>query len=159
MIELNKYDQTDYTSVTSIALCKTEGKSGCDPSIAYVVRHPEYNPTTSANDIALIFLPWDITYVPHVELNRDANFPTVGQNLEVFGWGLTNFTPTAEFPIIVQTITVQALANQDFSAFTGATGATADVMCATIEGKGAWQGDSGTCISWAEVFYLTRCQS
>ncbi len=40
-IEFNKYDQTDYTSVTSIALCQTEGKRGCNPSLAYVVCHPE----------------------------------------------------------------------------------------------------------------------
>ena len=116
------------------------------------MRQPDFNLTTLVNDVALIFLPREITYVPRVELNRDANFPTVGQNLEVFGWRLTNFTPTAEFPIIIQTIIVQALANQDCLAFIGATGATADVMCATIEGKGTWQGDSGMCISWAEVF-------
>ncbi len=116
------------------------------------MRHPDWNVTTAANDVALIFLPREITYVPRVELNRDANFPAVGQNLEVFGWGLTSFPPTQEFPNIIQTITVEALANQDCLAFTGAMGVTADVMCATIEGKGAGPGDSGTCISWAEVF-------
>ncbi len=116
------------------------------------MRHPDWNVTTFANDVALIFLPREITYVPRVELNRDANFPTVGQNLEVFGWGRTSFPPTEEYPNIIQTSTVKALANQNCTAFTGATGVTADVLCATIEGKGIGQGDSGTCISWAEVF-------
>jgi hypothetical protein len=67
---------------------------------------------TIVNDVALVFLPREITYVPRVELNRDANFPAVGQNLEVFGWGLTSFEPTIEFPNIIQTLTVQALTNE-----------------------------------------------
>jgi hypothetical protein len=114
------------------------------------VRHPEYNGTTIVNDVALIFLPREITYVPRVELNRDANFPAVGQNLEVFGWGLTSFEPTIEFPNIIQTLTVQALTNEACGEQWGKE-ILPDVLCATIEGKGIGQGDSGTCISWAEV--------
>ena len=109
------------------------------------------NPTTLVNDVALIFLPWEITCVPRVELNRDANFPAVGQNLEVFGWGLTSFEPTIEFPNIIQTLTVQALTNEACGEQWGKE-ILPDVLCATIEGKGIGQGDSGTCISWAEVF-------
>ncbi len=87
------------------------------------------NPTTLVNDVALIFLPWEITCVPRVELNRDANFPAVGQNLEVFGWGLTSFEPTKEFPNIIQTLTVKALANQDCLAFTGDGGNGRRYVC------------------------------
>ena len=155
-IEFNKYDQNNYTNVVPIALCQTEGKSGCDPSLAYVVRHPQYSSTTNVNDVALIFLPegrvTEITSVPRVGLNRNPDVPAVGQNLEVFGWGLISFEPNLMSPDIIQTLTVQASATQDCWAFDGGSIVTADVLCATIEGKGIGQGDSGTCNSWLRYF-------
>ncbi len=149
-IELNKYDQNNSTNVVGIALCQTEGKSGCNASLAYVVRHPQYNQTTLANDVALIFLPegvvTEITSVPRVGLNRNPDVPAVGQDLEVFGWGITSFEPDEVSPDIIQTLTVQALTNEACGEQWGEE-ILPDVLCATIEGKGIGQGDSGTCIS------------
>jgi hypothetical protein len=152
---LNKYDQNNYIDVVGIFLCQTEGKSGCDPSLAYVVRHPEYNGTTLANDVALIFLPegvvMEITSVPRVKLNRKPNVPAVGQNLEVFGWGYISEEPNIVSPNIIQTLTVQPLKNEACGEQWGGE-ILPDVLCATIEGKATARGDSGTSNTLSLVF-------
>ena len=154
---MNKYDQNDYTNVVGIALCQTEGKSGCNPSLAYVERHPQYNSTTNVNDVALIFLPegvvTNITSVPRVGLNRNPDVPAVGQDLEVFGWGLISNEPNQMLPDIIQTITVQASATQDCWAFDGGSIVTADVLCAGTPEKTTGKGDSGTSNTLTLVFY------
>jgi len=123
------------------------------------VRHPEYNPTTLANDVALIFLPWDITYVPHVELNHDANFPAVGQVLEAFGWGATCEKPGTKCskedttPIVIQTGNLEYVTNAECQE-NRKSNVTEDMLCAktnSTDGVAAGRGDSGMCDSWSLI--------
>ncbi len=125
------------------------------------MRHPEYNDGTIVNDVALIFLPREITYVPRVELNRDANFPAVGQVLEVFGWGATCQLPGTECPEedatpnVIQTGNLEYVTNAECQENKGgAFNITEDMLCArtnSTDGVAVGSGDSGMCDSWSLI--------
>jgi hypothetical protein len=147
-IEFNRYAQNNNDGISAIQLCQTEFRNGCD-GLAYVVRHPGYNGDVfDGNDVALIFLPvgQQITDIDPVRLNRNRDVPASGQNLEVFGWGLTSNDPDIIPAIEIQTATMQALTNQACrNRFVGTEGRiTNDMLCAKSEGVSAAPGDSGT---------------
>ncbi len=117
-IKFNRYSQKDDKDdgvIVTIELCQTEeGKSRCG-SLAYVVRHRDYNPGTKEHDITLIFLQEDLPedrQIPNVVLNCDPNVPLAGQELEVFGWGHTSY-PGGTTPIEIRTGKRIALTNAD----------------------------------------------
>ena len=102
------------------------------------MRHPGYNGVVSAgNDVALIFLPvgQQITTIDPVRLNRNRDVPVSGQNLEVFGWGLTSNAPNPVPAIEIQTAIVQAVA---------CIQRPNDILCAKTPGVAVGSGDSGT---------------
>lgn len=147
-IQFNRYAQNSNVGISAIQLCQTEFRNGCD-GLAYVVRHPGYNGDVfDGNDVALIFLPvgQQITDIAPVRLNRNRDVPASGQNLEVFGWGLTSNAPSPVPAIEIQTATMQALTNQACrNRFVGTEGRiTNDMLCAKSEGVSAAPGDSGT---------------
>ena len=131
------------------------------------MRHPSYNPTTKANDVALIFLPegvvTEITSVPRVELNRNPNNPSVGQVLEVFGWGATCEEPGTDcpnaddMPNLIQTGNLEYVANEACNILRSVT---EDMLCAktdSTDGVASGRGDSGTCDSFnirSRKFYI-----
>ena len=144
--QFNRYAQDDDNGVITIPLCQTEGRFGCD-GLAYVMRHPNYDGLTrNGNDIALIFLqsdlPEEIDQIPNVALNCNPSVPAVGQDLEAFGWGSTDF-PTQVNPNEIQTATIQAVTNADCG------NDRDDILCAGQAGISAAPGDSGTCNSSA----------
>ena len=131
------------------------------------MRHPSYNPTTKANDVALIFLPegrvTEITSVPRVGLNRNPDVPAVGQNLEVFGWGATCVAPGTDcpnahdMPNLIQTGNLEYVANEACNILRSVT---EDMLCAktdSTDGVASGRGDSGTCDSFnirSRKFYI-----
>ncbi|KAL3810720.1 hypothetical protein ACHAXA_008493 [Cyclostephanos tholiformis] len=72
-IEYNRYSMDDDEGVGIIPLCLFEDKISCDESLAYVIRHPDYDFNTNENDVTLIILPDDqqVTTITPVTLNRD----------------------------------------------------------------------------------------
>jgi hypothetical protein len=167
-IQFNRYAQDNNDGVSTIQLCQTESRNGCD-GLAYVVRHPGYNGVVSAgNDVALIFLPvgQQITTIDPVRLNRNRDVPVSGQNLEVFGWGDTCYggtpgcllnTPAAETPNeprtgILATVTNQVCGEIWVDRFTN------DILCARTEGVAVGNGDSGPCNSLSSAFFTSRKQ-
>ncbi len=166
-IQFNRYAQDNNDGVSTIQLCQTEFRNGCN-DLAYVVRHPGYNPTTDANDVALIFLPVgrQITDIAPVRLNRDRGVPASGQNLEAFGWGDTCYvdtpgclpnTPAAETPNEPQTGILATVTNQVCGEIYGG-GITNDMLCARTEGVAVGTGDSGPCNSLSLAFFRSRKQ-
>ena len=132
------------------------------------MRHPKFNPTTFANDVTLIFLPegvvTEITSVPRVELNRNPNNPSVGQVLEVFGWGATCVAPGTDcpnahdMPNLIQTGNLEYVANEACKILR--SDLTEDGLCAktdSADGVASGPGDSGTCDSFnirSRKFYI-----
>ena len=118
VIKLNMYSYDDQNEVVTIPLCNIEGGGGdgdCT-DIAYAIRHENYeDDSRHDDDFALIFLP-DISEVntgfvadiDPVKLNSNANVPVDGEELEVFGWGSTNFAEDDDaFPKVPHTVTLQ----------------------------------------------------
>lgn len=59
-----------------------------------IVRHPSWDHSTGDNDFALVFLPDPMVDIEPVKLNNDPDIPTnATDELEIFGWGLTNVDP------------------------------------------------------------------
>ncbi|KAL3807472.1 hypothetical protein ACHAXA_006301 [Cyclostephanos tholiformis] len=133
-IEFNRYSMEDDEGVGIIPLCLYEDKISCDElslsvgtSLAYVIRHPDYDFNTHENDVTLIILPDDqqVTTIIPVTLNRDPDVPVVGEELEAFGWGQTcknsdqkPASPFHECPdgtnlAEIQTGTLEHLTNQE----------------------------------------------
>jgi hypothetical protein len=167
-IQFNRYFQDNDDDVSTIQLCQTEFRNGCD-DLAYVVRHPGYNGNVlDGNDVALIFLPVGqrIIDIAPIRLNRNRNVPASGQNLEAFGWGDTCYgetpgceenSPAAETPNEPQTGILATVTNQACSVI-WEDRFTNDILCARTEGVAVGNGDSGPCNSLSLAFFRSRKQ-
>ncbi len=137
-----------------IPLCSIEGGSAAcwaPTPWAYAVRHPDYTTVGNfRNDVALIFLP-DIPEVNEgvvaeivpVTLNSYSSIPEDGQELELFGWGLTG-TDQTFFPPVPHTVKVNSY---PFDQCNGIYLNQLDnsMMCTFGDGTtSAYKGDSGT---------------
>lgn len=147
-IDVNRYAQSDdeRNGVLTIPLCTNEFGIGCNGGQAFVVRHPNWNPETLVNDVALIFLPENlqITFIRPVVLNQNPNVPANRQNLEAFGWGSTTFPPIQTNPIFPQTGILQHVTNQNCQVFFAPTVITQEMLCADNDGiVSVGPGDSG----------------
>ncbi len=116
---------------------------------SYVV-HPDFNPTTAENDIALWFLPFPLGEDKNFKfatLNEDPSVPAVDEELFVSGWGDTVDGVYSPSPILLGT-NVDYVTNEqcqsDYDAKENPPNAiTDDMMCAARYGTDACQGDSG----------------
>jgi hypothetical protein len=148
-IDFNRYAQDDDRGVTTIPLCQTENNSCEDTGLAYVIRHQDWRFKTLTNDLALIILPegLQITNIRPVTLNRHRNIPEDGQELEAFGWGVTNCQPIpGVFPNEIQTGTLEYLTNRECRRLLNPEPITSDMMCARTDstnGVATGGGDSG----------------
>ena len=123
-----------------------------------IIVHPDWNPNTYANDIALIRVrsPLDLnnTTIAPIAIPDEppSDWPSAGTDALISGWGSTRFpgTPVTE----LRTATVQMLISPDdpkCGRYPTAAGSpsqcsdTAVVLCAGVIGCGidACQGDSG----------------
>ena len=135
----NWLDECDSDECKTYQVCEKENGDGCDEDLAYVVRHPKYNPTDNDYDFALIFLP---TAAPDgivpISINSDANVPANDEALVVAGWGYTNEVPI-KVPNVPNKVTVQYVPNNVCGFYV-----TDNELCAVgARGKGTCDGDSG----------------
>jgi secreted trypsin-like serine protease len=127
--------------------------------VSQVIPHPDYDPSSNDNDVALLQLPTPATLIPDqvevVLLNREADI-TAGTLATVTGWGTTSFG--GNIADILQEVEVPVVTNQVCNqAYFGAI--TPNMLCAGFEegGKDSCQGDSGGPLvipvndSWAQI--------
>jgi len=118
--------------------------------------HPNYNPSTTNNDIALLKLSESVDlsiYTPACLPASSADY--VGQSAKVYGWGKTDpcgFTTSAKLLEAEVTIVSdadcaagsgQTQCSNDPSTVSYAGQITSQMLCASATGKDACQGDSG----------------
>ncbi|KAK7877958.1 hypothetical protein WMY93_031386 [Mugilogobius chulae] len=98
-----------------------------------LVPHPEYNSTTSDNDIMLIKLQWPLRWteaVTPVCLPRAGSVPAAGRLCEVSGWGFTSLraqAPSSDLQQVSVSVISSAACNSSLS-FNGTV--TSNMICA-----------------------------
>lgn len=113
-------------------------------TVSSVIPHPDYNPATNDNDVALLELTTPATIIPGqvetIPLNDNDSIST-GTLATVTGWGTTSFGGTTAD--ILQEVTVPIVSNQTCNTSYGSI--TANMICAGYQqgGKDSCQGDSG----------------
>lgn len=133
-----------------------DGSDGERFGLAQVVTHPSYNPSTEANDIALIRLD-GLPHVPPIAVNDDRWFPVgVGfpqafaekANAVAIGWGRTS--ASMDLPAVLQEVEVPVLVNAScqeviHAAVPGAPTIVPSMICTAREDDelGICRGDSG----------------
>lgn len=135
-VEFNRHDLFNDTDVTRIYL---KDRSQCDGDVIY---HPDYNPSTSDNDVAILFLPIAVNGITPVMLNTDPKLPAVSDLLDVAGWGLTE----SGFPNVPSAVTLGYLTNEACTKkpyrYNDAE-ITDSMMCAYAKDKGTCYSDNG----------------
>ncbi len=111
--------------------------------VARLIPHPEYNPRSSDNDIALIQLATASDQTPIGLIGRTEAFAAPGDDFNVAGWGLLEEGGDAS-PIQMK-VTVTILSNLACQVNYDGTGVriTDNMLCAGRLGKDSCQGDSG----------------
>lgn len=115
--------------------------------VSRVARHPGYNPTTSANDAAVMTLAR--TYTQGVSAVLSGNDQLVGKLGTVTGTGLTSTDPQ-QSPVTLQEveapITSNASCNSRYAQLAGIRPIEPNMMCAGFltDGRGSCSGDSGS---------------
>lgn len=113
-------------------------------AVTRVIPHPNYNPSTFANDIALMELAVDVSSSTYVAYSRLAprNFTASG-DLTVIGWGA--LTEGGGSPTKVHKVDVPHVTNEECGKKYEAAGYGIDdsMICAGVAGKDSCQGDSG----------------
>lgn len=123
------------------------------------IRHPSYNSGTTNNDFALLELknPMDMSQgnVELVSINKQSNFPGVGQQVTVLGWGDTVQSDyISKLSDKLMKVDVNMISNEQCGKASGSINGFSDnyfgqisenMMCANVQGGGkdACQGDSG----------------
>jgi len=116
--------------------------------VEQIIDHPNYNPLTSENDIALLKLATPVlNYKPihTLDPNVDSQFQNGGVSLTVAGWGTTSSGgPSSDVALQVSVPVVPNEVCNQPSAYDGLI--TDDMLCAGLVGEGgkdSCQGDSG----------------
>ena len=119
--------------------------------VSQVIVHPNWNPATYANDLALIGLAAPLAFSPSVQqvalpLVQDANaWPASGEQATISGWGST--TPNGASSALLRSATVQILSapSEAKCGEYGTSYVPGNHVCAGIPqgGVDACQGDSG----------------
>jgi len=149
-IDVNRYNLTDDTDVTSFEMCPTEKGIGCDiDTHAFVVRHEGFNlnfpDVFSDNDYALVFLPKAIDDIDPIKLNTNPNIPAAGDTLEVSGWGLVLGSATV-VPDVPRAADMTYITSSECADILGGP-ITSQMLCADEDGRSACSGDSGMYLS------------
>jgi len=115
-------------------------------SIAEIIPHPDYDPWTTDNDIALLRLVTNSSQ-PTVALpgQGEQALYNNGQNAMVMGWGITDVA-TNTFGDVLQKLQVSVIGSNTCNSSSSYDGQiTSNMICAGFlsGGKDACQGDSG----------------
>jgi trypsin len=119
------------------------------------ITHPQYNPRTTDNDFNIVVLdkPADMSKAKLVKLNSNKNYPAVGQEVTVIGFGDTNPSDyVSDLSDRLMEVTVNCISNDDCDDSRGTIGGYSDsyrgqitknMLCARDDNEDACQGDSG----------------
>jgi hypothetical protein len=132
-VKVNMYD-TDPDSPGSTSINLSPGERGVD-----IIPHPDYNPATGENDVALVILPVgqeEGDNIKYTKLNKDPNVPAADERLYISGWGRTEPDIPAASDILLGTVV-------NYVPPDSCTGAPKGTMCTYKEGTGPCIGDSG----------------
>ncbi|KAM6913335.1 trypsin-like [Lycodopsis pacificus] len=116
-------------------------------TLSQVIRHPNYNPRTNDNDIALLRLSSPVTFTDYIRpvcLAADGSTFAGGTSCWVTGWGTINSDGTSlPFPQTLQEAQVPIVTNTQCDAVYGSI--TSNMICAGLDegGRDSCQGDSG----------------
>ncbi|KAL7476574.1 hypothetical protein ACHAW6_002427 [Cyclotella cf. meneghiniana] len=150
-VEFHRHSRYNNTGVKRVYV---NDRSQCDGDVIY---HPEWNDSTTENDVALIFLPEAINDITPVQLNEDPNIPISGAPLDVAGWGRTvadhlvlSSTPNS---VTLDYVTNEACTKKPYRM---PEELIKDSMtCAIESGRGTCNGDSFSLIS--VIAFLLLC--
>lgn len=111
--------------------------------------NPRFDEQFFRYDFLVLRLNGTVSNIDPVVLNSDHSIPTVGEELTVVGWGLTDTSNSNSYPdalreVAVDYITNNACANTESNGQKLYQGYIFDEMiCAAAPGKDACSGDSG----------------
>ena len=100
---VNLYDVNDQAGVVTINI--QDPSEGVD-----IVVHPDFNPNTKQNDVALMFLPVG-QVADYAKLNNDPHEPVEDDPLRVMGWGRTK-SGASTSDVLLET-TVDYISNKE----------------------------------------------
>lgn len=122
-------------------LSTTSGESRVD--VVSITIHPDWNPETFDNDVAVWTLASPVTSIVPAKLTIRGSDPTHGLQTTVTGWGTTKYG-TNNYPTRLRAVTVPVVARQVCNRSNSYAGnVTQSMICAGTRGRDACQGDSG----------------
>jgi len=112
-------------------------------SVAQIIRHPNYNSNTLANDIAVwrVNSPFTLgsTYVRAATLATAGSTPS--GNVIASGWG--TLSSGGSLPNVLMKVTVPMVSDASCKSSYGSSSILAGMICAGTGGRDSCQGDSG----------------
>ena len=147
--------QTQYTLVDFQSLI---GLPNAYPrNVKNIAIHPNYNPNTNANDIALLFLNTPVTgVVTPIALNNNSKIPSDNQTLKAIGAG--NTLGEGKLSRDLLEVNLSKVSDQICISFDGQFFATPDLLCAGYafgeKPNLICQGDSGELLLLSVGHYL-----
>ena len=125
---------------------KTNGQ-GNRLKVVSITIHPQWNPNTYNNDVAVWKLAKPVTNVPSAALTTRLNDPVAGVNTKITGWGALRYGVN-QYPVALRAVTVPVVSRSSCNSGSSYAGKiTNSMFCAGQAGKDACQGDSGGPIS------------
>uniref|UniRef100_A0A3Q3XDE7 Peptidase S1 domain-containing protein n=1 Tax=Mola mola TaxID=94237 RepID=A0A3Q3XDE7_MOLML len=115
--------------------------------VSRIINHPNYNPATQDNDIALLQLASTVqftNYIKPVCLAAEGSVYSAGTNSYITGWGTVGSGVPLPLPQTLQEVSVPIVSNRVCNrAYLGSI--TNNMLCAGLNegGKDSCQGDSG----------------
>jgi len=104
----------------------------------------EYAPPNKNNDIAILYLPRNLTFSKRVQMVclPPTSLSFVGYPATVSGWGLRNGSDNTSAPLKLHAVELTVVSNSQCNQAWGG-GIKPEMLCATAAGKGSCKGDSG----------------
>ncbi|WP_031146641.1 S1 family serine peptidase [Streptomyces erythrochromogenes] len=121
--------------------------------VSQAISHPDYNPQTLVNDIAVLHIKGPIYFSEKVQparLDSQGTGVDVGQRLTATGWGLTSY-PGGSQSNDLQQLGVSVIDTNDCAREWNYPIGSGHLCTATVPGQGLCQGDSGGPITATHV--------
>jgi secreted trypsin-like serine protease len=144
---------------------RTDNINGQYINVAQVIIHPDYDPATSNNDVALIRLDVPLNFnarVLPIKLTNSLSHSYIGQTARVTGWGNTLDGTNPSPSIVLQELEMPIISNtQANNINTGSTLVNNNMIALYQPDSGVSRGDSGGPLTLASngIRYLVGCSS